>query len=142
MPNHFHILIRQNTDLSLTKIISKICTSYSKYFNKKYDRVGALFQDQFKSEHVAKNEYLLWLSAYIHLNPIKLIDKDWKEKGIRNRKKALDYLAYYQYSSYLDYIGKDRIQNKILNRKAFPNYFPTQKEFSEEIFEWINFKND
>jgi len=82
MPNHFHILIKQNTNLSITKLISKVCTSYSKYFNKKYERVGSLFQDKFKAEHVNKNEYLLWLSVYIHLNPrianLVINDTGWK----------------------------------------------------------------
>ena len=69
MPNHFHILIKQLTDVPVSKLIGKICTSYSKYFNKKYNRVGSLFQDQFRSVLVDDNSYLVWLSAYIHQNP-------------------------------------------------------------------------
>src|SRR3989344_1781777 len=42
MPNHFHLLLKQNTELPLSKLILKVCSSYSKYFNKKYERVGAL----------------------------------------------------------------------------------------------------
>ena len=82
MPNHFHLLLKQNTELPLSKLILKVCSSYSKYFNKKYERVGALFQDRFKTECVDKNEYLLWLSSYIHLNPrianLVKSDLDWK----------------------------------------------------------------
>ena len=55
------------------------------------------------------------------------------------KKEVLEYLYNYQYSSCLDYLETERIQNKILNRKAFPNYFPNKKEFSKEIFEWISF---
>lgn len=82
MPNHFHLLIKQNEEVSITKLLSKICTSYSKYFNNKHERVGVLFQDRFKAERVSKNEYLLWLSVYIHLNPrvANLVKNDdsWK----------------------------------------------------------------
>ncbi len=82
MPNHFHLLIKQNSDIPITKLILKVCTSYSKIFNKKYERIGTLFQDRFKTEHIGNNEYLLWLSAYIHLNPrvANLVqdDLDWK----------------------------------------------------------------
>ncbi len=82
MPNHFHILIKQNTDIPVSKLILKVCGSYSKYFNLKYHRVGSLFQDQFKSVPVDSNEYLLWLSTYIHLNPrianLVTNDIDWK----------------------------------------------------------------
>lgn len=41
------------------------------YFNKKYDRVGHVFQDQFKQSHANTNQYIVWLSAYIHNNPVK-----------------------------------------------------------------------
>jgi len=56
--------------------------------------------------------------------------------------ETINYLNNYKYSTYLDYMGEYRIQNKILNKKAFPNYFPKQKDFSAEILEWITYKND
>ena len=140
MPNHFHILITQPEKGDISKFMQKLTTAYVMYYNKKYKRTGSLFEGKFKAEHLDSDSYLKYIFSYIHLNPVKLIDKDWKEKGIRNKKETLDYLTHYQYSSYIDYMGNERIQNKILNIKAFPNYFPTQKEFSKEIFEWINFE--
>ncbi len=71
MPNHFHLLLRQNKDIPTSVLMTRVCTSYAIYFNKKYERVGHLFQDQFKQKNVQENEYLLWLSAYIHQNPVK-----------------------------------------------------------------------
>ena len=71
MPNHFHLLLRQNTELSMSKIISKVSTSFSKYFNLKYERVGSVFQDQFKSVLVASDAQIRWLIEYIHQNPVK-----------------------------------------------------------------------
>jgi putative transposase len=84
MPNHFHFLIRQNTDLGINKLMQKVCTSYAAYINKKYNRVGGLFQDQFKAKLVDNDTYAKYLSAYIHNNPGSL---DW------------------DYSSYKDIIG-------------------------------------
>lgn len=101
MPNHFHLAIRQNSDVTISKLMSKVCTSYSKYFNKKYERVGSIFQDQFKAVHVETNEQLLWLSVYIHKNPL-----------VSNIVERLDS---YEYSSYLDYIGK---RNEVLCKKT------------------------
>jgi len=77
MPNHFHFILKQNSKLPISNLISKVCCSYSKYFNKKYERVGSLFQDQFKSVKIESNEQLLWLISYIHSNPVraKLVDK-------------------------------------------------------------------
>ncbi len=71
MPNHFHLLIKQNTDLPVSRLLRKLCTSYSKYFNKKHDRVGTLFQDQFKAVRVEKDEDLLRIMKYIDDNPVK-----------------------------------------------------------------------
>src|SRR3989344_1162446 len=135
MPNHFHILITQTEDGDISKFMQKLATAYVMYYNKKYNRTGSLFEGKFKAEHLDNDVYLKYIFSYIHLNPVKLIDKNWKEKGIRNKKEALNYLAQYSYSSYTDYMGKERTQNRILNRKVFPDYFPTTKEFSKEILE-------
>jgi len=69
MPNHFHLLINQKTNVSVSSFIGRLCTSYSIYFNKKYNRVGSIFQDQFKAKSVDSDVYLSHLSAYIHKNP-------------------------------------------------------------------------
>ena len=97
-----------------------------------------MFEGKFKAQHASTDKHLKYLFSYINLNPVKLIQKDWKEKGIKNKKEALEYLNKYFYSSYLDFIGEKRVQNKILNRESFPKYFPTETSFSEEIFEWLN----
>ncbi len=91
MPNHFHLLVRQDGQSPLYKFIHSLHTSYSMYFNRKYDKVGHLFQNRFKQKEITDDKYLLQLSAYIHLNPLTagLVDK----------------LEDYQWSSYLDYIN-------------------------------------
>ncbi len=71
MPNHFHLLIEQNSDYTISKFIHKIITSYSKYYNKKYNRVGHVFQDQFKAVCMESNPQIMWTSAYIHMNAVK-----------------------------------------------------------------------
>lgn len=69
MPNHFHFLIRQNTEVGIPTLFLKLCTSYSMYFNRKYQRIGPLFQDTFKAKPITNDAYLTYLSAYIHTNP-------------------------------------------------------------------------
>lgn len=91
MPNHFHLVLRQNTEIPLSALMLNLISGYSRYFNNKYSRVGSLFQDQFKSIHIDSNEYLLWLSAYIHQNP--------KTAGL------VTDLTKYTYSSYPDFVG-------------------------------------
>lgn len=66
MPNHFHFLIKQLDDYSLAKIMGSLGTRYSVYFNRKYERVGSLFQDTYKAVLIRTDEQLLHLSRYIH----------------------------------------------------------------------------
>ncbi len=69
MPNHFHLLAKQITKNGITKLIRAVCTKYVMYFNKKYERVGTLFQGKYRAAMVDADPYLLHLSRYIHLNP-------------------------------------------------------------------------
>lgn len=71
MPNHFHFIVRQETKLSVSKLIGKLLTSYGIYFNKKYKQVGTIFQDRFQAKEIDADQYLTYLSAYIHRNPSK-----------------------------------------------------------------------
>jgi putative transposase len=140
MPNHFHILIKEKVEGGVSNFMQKLSTAYAMYYNKKYKRTGSLFEGKFKSKHIDTDVYFKYLFSYIHLNPIKLIQKDWKENGIKNKKEAIEYLNKYQYSSFLDFIGENRPQKQILDTKAFPEYFPDEKSFIKEIFEWLSYK--
>lgn len=138
MPNHFHILITQKVDGGISKFMQKICTGYAMYYNKKYKRTGSLFEGKFKSQYLDTDRYLKYIFSYIHLNPIKLIDKTWKEKGIKNLGKSLSFLRDYKYSSFIDYTDTSpRVENNILDKKSFPNYFPSRNTFYKEILLWL-----
>ena len=69
MPNHFHLLVKQLEKGSMEGFMRSLATRYSMYFNKKYSRVGSLFQSIYKAVMVSDDNYLLHLSRYIHLNP-------------------------------------------------------------------------
>jgi len=97
MPNHFHLLIMQKSKRNITEFMRSLATSYVMYFNNKYSREGALFQGTYKAVLVENDEYLLHLSRYIHLNPIKTA----KGQTLDGVKK----LVSYEYSSYPDYLG-------------------------------------
>ncbi|MFA7285524.1 MAG: transposase [Candidatus Paceibacterota bacterium] len=139
MPNHFHILLTPLVENGVSRFMQKLSTAYVMYFNLKYKRTGGLFEGKFKAQYINNDKYLKYIFSYIHLNPIKLIQKDWKEKGVKNKKQSLDYLSNYLYSSYIDFAGVNRIEKMILNLENFPNYFPTKKSFNAEIFDWINY---
>jgi putative transposase len=86
MPNHFHLLVKQRASFLIDRFMQSLTTRYTMYFNRKYKRVGGLFQGVYKAVLVDSNEQLLHLSRYIH-------------------KQALD-LNQRQPSSYEDYLGK------------------------------------
>ena len=136
MPNHFHILVREKTDGGISKYMLKLMTSYSMYFNKKYKRTGKLYEGVFKSTHASSDRYLKYLYSYIHLNPAKLIDKNWKENKGRNITKLLEYVFSFQYSSIKEYVAEKFI---ILNPSVFPEYFKKPVDHKRELFEWLSF---
>lgn len=118
MPNHFHLLIEQCSDISISKLMSKVCTSFSMYINKKYKRVGHIFQDRFKSVIIENNQQLMWTSAYIHTNPIK-------DKIVMNPYE-------YRWSSYTDF--SDNRNLPITYKDLIGVIFGTKESFIKETF--------
>jgi putative transposase len=142
MPNHFHILIRETREGGLSTFMEKLATGYSKYFNMVNKRVGPLFQSRFKAQHVDRDEYLKYLFAYIHLNPVKLIEPDWKEQGIQDLEKVREYLKDYRFSSYADLSGDTREERSILTPAEFPGYFDTPMDFESFVKDWLEFREE
>ncbi len=99
MPNHFHLLLKQEADGGIPLFIQKICTGYSMYFNKKYKRSGTLFQGRFRSVAVDNDAQLLHLTEYIHSNPLALLEN-------KQKLPASQILKRYEWSSYADFVGE------------------------------------
>jgi putative transposase len=139
MPNHFHLLVRERVEGGIAKFMQKVTTGYTMYFNKRNERSGALFEGTYKARHVSDDRYFRYLISYIHLNPIKLFDSKWKENDIQNRTGAERYLERYEHSSYLDYVGKDRAQALILEKKTLIDIFPSVGDFKTCVKEWLTY---
>lgn len=136
MPNHFHILVREKTEKGISTYMRKLLTAYSMYFNKKYKRTGKLYEGVFKSIHASNDRYLKYLYSYIHLNPAKLIDKDWKNGRNKNAGRLLEYVFSYPYSSLGEYAeGKFKITNPLV----FPVYFKKPTDHKKELLDWLSF---
>ena len=110
MPNHYHLLVKQNAKNSIVKLMKQVSNAYTSYFNKRHERVGPLFQGRYKGVIVESDEYLLHLSRYIHLNPL-------------GRGSSLDE---FEWSSYLYYLGKREAQ--WLNTVIISEYFNNSKK--------------
>lgn len=146
MPNHFHILITQlNEEGGVSKFMQKLTTAYSMYYNKKYTHSGGLFEGKFKAKHINNDRYLKYLFAYINLNPVKIIDQKWKERGLKDLSKTHKFLETYKYSSYLDFLHLNkknafRKESDILSLDKFPKYFPNSSTFKKEIITWFEYR--
>lgn len=139
MPNHFHLLVRETSGKGISLFMQKLLTAYTMYFNAKNQRKGRLFESPFMSTHADYDEYLKYIFAYIHLNPLKLIDPEWKEKGFYNQDQAKRTLQGYRYSSFMDYAGSRRDENYLLNSGEFPEYFPEPSDFISYLDDWMNY---
>ena len=140
MPNHIHLLITPKKINGVSNLMQKLFTGYTMYFNKKNERTGRLFESTFKSNFIDRDEYLKYLFAYIHLNPIKLVEPEWKEIGIKNFDRAKILLEKYHWSSYAAYLDKSD-RDPLLEKNAFPEYFHKGKEFSDFIDDWLKYRD-
>jgi putative transposase len=143
MPNHFHLLIKEIQEAGTSRFMEKLLTAYSSYFNKRYGRVGSLFQGRFAAQHGDTDEYLKYLFAYIHLNPVKLREPAWKEEGIKNMSQIKQFITTHPYSSFLDYHNSQRREEAcILTKSEFPEYFSSAKDFTDYIFDWLRYERN
>jgi len=145
MPNHFHLLLQEALAGGITNLMLTMQTSYAKAINKRYQRVGHLFQGTFKNILVDRNEYLIHLSRYIHINPVLAglahLPEDWEFSSYRNYvglrngklpqkeiilsqfKGSQDYREFVgdfkQAENIKDYVFDDEESNKSSRRLAF-----------------------
>jgi len=68
MPNHFHMLVYQYDETAITDLMRSVIIGYGMYFNKKYDRRGAVFESSFKAVIMGGDDQLQHITRYIHLN--------------------------------------------------------------------------
>jgi len=123
MPNHFHMLVWQKDQMTMANFMRSIATKYARYFNKKYHRVGPVFQSRYKAVLVTEENQFIYLSKYIHRNPLP----------------TRTDLVGYKYSSYGNYLGL--FNQTWIDKTEILSYFSklnpkeSYKEFVEEVDE-------
>ncbi|MCX6721580.1 MAG: transposase [Candidatus Staskawiczbacteria bacterium] len=110
MPNHLHLILKQTKENGISKFMQKVGTGYANYFNKKYNRMGHLF-NKFGAVHISGDNQLRNTFTYVHTNLISIIEPGWKEKGIINLKKVKEFLENSKRHSYPDYLGKSNFSS-------------------------------
>jgi putative transposase len=112
MPNHYHLLLYLNNDKkAITEFMRRVGGTYTSYFNKKYDRVGPLFQSVFKASKVDNDPYLLHISRYIHRNPRDYYNWQYSSLPYYVKGHKADWVvpdkiyALYEWGTYESYIN-------------------------------------
>lgn len=129
MPNHFHLLLKQVEENGISKYLSNIQNSYTRYFNTKNERVGPLFLGQFKAVRIQTDEQLLHVSRYIHLNPVtSYVVKDFK--------KLQDYL----WSSLKEYL--DMSNFKFCSREPILTFFNRNSDYKKFLEDQVAYQRE
>jgi len=129
MPNHFHLLLKQQVENGISKFMSNFTNSYTRYFNTKNKRVGPLFQGKFKAKRVETDEQLIHLSRYIHLNPFS-----------SSVVKTIEQLKKYQFSSLPEYLGKAPVN--FCNKEVILGQFKNSKQYQKFIFDQATYQRE
>ena len=125
MPTHYHLLVVLN-EADLSHRMQLFSISYTKAMNRRYDRVGALFQGAFRAKHVDRDSYLVHLSRYIHLNPVMA--------GLVERPEDWEFSSYREYIAVRDgtlpkpEIVLSQFPSPEAYREFVESYLPQQRE--------------
>ncbi|MBI4137644.1 MAG: hypothetical protein HY472_00130 [Candidatus Sungbacteria bacterium] len=135
--NHFHIMAREKIDKGASAFAQKLTVGYTMYFNPRHQRNGTLFQGRTKIIPILRDAHFLHLPFYILANPLDLFEPRWREKGIKNPKRAFRYLENYRWSAFRDLIGNQNFP-KSINKEIFFDLFETnEKKLRDDFLEWL-----
>ncbi|MFC1727763.1 transposase [Patescibacteria group bacterium] len=126
MPNHYHLLVKQLSDGGISRFMSNLQNSYTRFFNVKNERVGPLFLDQFKAVRIETDEQLVHVSRYIHLNPFSSFIV-----------KKIDNLKDYFGSSLSEYLNN---QEGICEKDILLSFYNNLSEMKEFIWNQADYQ--
>jgi len=126
MTNHFHMIVK-TPRANLQEFMRQFSISYTAYFNRRHKRSGHLYQGRYKSFLIDVDPYLLQVSRYVHLNPVRT-------SSSHEDKKA--FLDTYRWSSYPDYVSSSRFP--FLSTKEILSYFSGRTSYKSFVEEGIS----
>jgi len=116
MPNHFHFLL-ETPLANLSEFMRQFNITYTSYYNRKYNRVGHLYQGRYKSILIQKESYQNILSRYIHLNPVRV--EKMQDNSTSEKEK---YLRQFKWSSLKGYLNEDNIESFVDYKTVLTEY--------------------
>jgi putative transposase len=113
MPNHYHFMLRQTTEIPLSRFLSDVFNSYAQALNRQIGRKGPIFEDRPKYKHIDDERYLRHICRYIHLNPVKA--------GL------VKNVHQWPFSNYLEWIGKRK--GTLMDLYFIAELFPESEQY-------------
>lgn len=140
--NHYHFYLLSNIDNAIPIFVGRLNNGFAKSFNLIHNRRDAVFGSRYKSVVVKTDFQSAAVTRYITIiNPLDVFQPSWREGGLKNYEKALDFLKDYKFSSFLDRIGERNAKilasSKILKRYSFIGNLNNKKEFQEFTKEFL-----
>jgi len=121
MPNHYHFVLRQDGEILISTFIQRLFQTYTQAFNKQQGRKGPLFEGRFRHVHVDRDEYVIHLCRYVHLNPVTA--------GLVSDP------AEWPYSNYLEWI--EARSGTLVDRAFVQQFFPTPDAYVAFVHDHI-----
>ncbi len=135
IPNHFHMLLEPVAEDGITRFMHRLLMGYAKYFNKKYDRTGPLYNGPFKAVHISRDAHFEHLLRYIHLNVLDSTDMQWREGLVSDWNSAEKFLKDYQWSSHHVYSGNEQLL-PVIERGVLGKIFSKPQEYHKFLRQW------
>lgn len=103
MPNHFHLQLYQISEEGMQLLLKSVSVAYSMYFNKRYKRIGAVFQQRYRAVLIENDGQLVHISRYIHMNPTHYNSWEWSSLPYYLNKRHADWVQPYISEDIVDY---------------------------------------
>jgi len=128
MPNHFHLLLRQEKSGGISRYLAQFQNSYTKYLNTKNLKDGHTFKGQFKAVRIEDGEQLQHIVRYIHINPLtSFVVKDFED------------LEKYPYSSLQEYLG---LRKGFCDKAIILSNFKSKKSYRDFLFDQVGYQQE
>jgi REP element-mobilizing transposase RayT len=121
LPNHYHLLVRQDADHAAGLLPQRIFNSYSKAYNRRYRHSGTLFEGPYKVVAVESDGHLLQLCRYIHANPVT--------HGL------VADLEAWPYTNYLEWV--ERRAGTLVDRAFVQDHFPSHAAYRDFVADYL-----
>ena len=119
MPNHYHFVLRQDGVAPISTLMQRLFQTYTQAFNKQQGRKGPLFEGRFRHKHVDRDEYLIHLCRYVHLNPVAAC--------------LVSNPAEWPFGNYLEWI--DARPGTLVDRAFVRQFFPSPETYAAFVQE-------